>query len=423
MLGRGLLLLLAVAVTASVTAGNGGAKKSVRNEQSGKTYTGSVHNKKGKPVSSVDVAVEAGRTNADGVFVTKQTYGTTYAVVCDGHATYWGTLRADAQNVCRLDNVGQTSSFGFKNPNVIVNGKYVRGCNLNNYLPEQVTVTYSSDKPFSDRVGKVMKKYAISAQSIMKRGIVFVDFNEKVRFVKPDRKGTYTIRVTDADGNPIEGARICMHRTYTDRAGSYSVRASAGDVLALGKRKYKSQNHELGEAQTMDATMKWNGKWKSAENWMFPHGDNAVTRTAVMPKFRNGNLSTFRNWIRYTRQENAISKLNVESELKPVHHQHYGNVLLTSHYNPRTHVKVQFVIDYDGTLTGIKVLESDSQSVARSLIETLKKSPKWSPGRDVNGETVRVRYNMSFVFINEWAEDYDIERSRKNESESWGEAD
>lgn len=424
MFGRGLLLLLlAVAATASVTAKDG-AKKSVRNAQPVRIYKGSVLNKKDKMVSHVDVAVEEGRTNADGVFVTKQPYGTTYAVVCDGHEIYWGTLKADAQNVCRLDNTAQTLlPCGFKNPNVVVNGKYVRGCNLNNYTPEQVTVTYSADTPFSDRVGRIMKKYAVSAQSIMKRGIVFVDFDRKVGFVKSGRKGTYTIRVTDADGNPIEGAHVCIHRTYTDANGSYSVQASEGDMLAVGKRKYKSQCRALGDTPRVDVRMKWNGKWESAENWMFPTGDNAVTKTAVMPKFRNGNLSTFHNWIRYTRHEKIMSVLNNNSVNDDVH-QHYGSNMLSSHYHhPVTCVKVQFVIDYDGTLTDIKVVESDNQTIAMSYIEILKQSPKWSPGRNENGEAVRVRYTMTFKVVKDLAEDYDKVRARRMESQSWGDAD
>lgn len=427
MFGRGLLLLLlAVAATASVTAKDG-AKKSVRNAQPVRIYKGSVLNKKDKMVSHVDVAVEEGRTNADGVFVTKQPYGTTYAVVCDGHEIYWGTLKADAQNVCRLDNTAQTLlPCGFKNPNVVVNGKYVRGCNLNNYMPEQVTVTYSADTPFSDRVGRIMKKYAVSAQSIMKRGIVFVDFDRKVGFVKSGRKGTYTIQVTDADGNPIKGAHVCIHRTYTDANGSYSVRASEGDMLAVGKRKYKSQCRALGKTPRVDVRMKWNGKWESAENWMFPTGDNAVTRTAVMPKFRNGNLSTFLNWVRYTRHENALSMINNRMNYQSEYQDNMitRRNMVTHWYNhPVRNVQVQFVIDYDGTLTDIEVVKSDNTIIARSIVEALKKSPKWSPGRDANGEAVRVKYKVNFSFWRYLAEDYDKERARTMESESWGDAD
>lgn len=397
--GRGLLLLLAVAATASVVAKNDGSKKSVHNAQPAKTYTGSVYNKNGKSIPNVDIAVEDGLTNADGIFVTKQRYGTTYAVVADGHSIYWGILKADMQNVCRLDNAGQTPPYGFKNPHVVVNGKYINGCNLNNYSPERVTVIRSTDNPLNDYAGEIMKRYAVTGRSIMKRGIVFVKFNERVRFVRPDRKGTYTIRVTDNDGNPIEGAHICIHRTYTNGQGGYSVQASAGDMLAVGKRRYMSQCQEFGEMPTVDVEIKPNDNQKSAEIWIEPENDNAVTKAAVMPKFRNGDLSTFRNWMRHNWKQPQE----------------------TRYYQPIVSVRVQFVIDYDGALTDIKVLETNNNVIARSIVETIKTSPKWAPGRDVNGENVRIKYNMNFKFAKYAAESYDIQRARVLESESWGE--
>lgn len=422
--GRGLLLLLAVAATASVVAKNDGSKKSVHNAQPAKTYTGSVYNKNGKSIPNVDIAVEDGLTNADGIFVTKQRYGTTYAVVADGHSIYWGILKADIQNVCRLDNAGQTSPYGFKNPHVVVNGKYINGCNLNNYSPEQMTVIRSTDNPLNDYAGEIMKRYAVTGRSIMKRGIVFVKFNERVRFVRPDRKGTYTIRVTDKDGNPIEGAHICIHRTYTNGQGGYSVQAYAGDMLAVGKRRYMSQCQEFGEMPTVDVEIKPNANRKSAEIGTEPENDNAVTRTAVMPKFRNGDLSTFRNWVRYNMRHHYRYPRNrtLDSSYPQLFMASRNRPLVSSYYqHPMYSIRVRFVIDYDGTLTDINVLKSNNPITAKVIVETLKTSPRWSPGRDINGENVRVRYTMNFRFAKDAAESYDIQRSRVLESESWGE--
>lgn len=84
-------------------------------------------------------------------------------------------------------------------------------------------------------------------------------------------------------------------------------------------------------------------------------------------------------------------------------------------------IRVRFVIDYDGTLTDINVLKSNNPITAKVIVETLKTSPRWSPGRDINGENVRVRYTMNFRFAKDAAESYDIQRSRVLESESWGE--
>lgn len=422
--GRGLvLLLLLVSVASSATAKNGGQKKSVRNSRAATTYAGSVCNKDEKPVRDVDIAVEEGRTNADGVFVTKQPYGTTYAIVCEGHSIYWGTLRADTHNICRLGDGAQKPPYGFRNPHVVVNGRYINGCNLNNYAPEQVTVQFSTDSPFGMRVGNIMKRYAITARSVMKRGVAFVVFNEKTHFVSPNRKGTYTIRVTDADGNPIEGAHICIHRTYTDKNGCYSVKASAGDMMVVGKKKYFSQCRELGEAETGNIAIERNNNRNDAENGVEPENDNAVTKAAVMPKFRNGNLSTFRNWVAYNQKMPKTSRLRLppNAGLETQIHTYLSNSVGMRYTPPSSHVRVQFVIDYDGTLTDIKVLKSNNADIARSIVETLKASPKWAPGRDANGENVRVRYRMTWRFIKDYAESYDQQRAKRMESESWGE--
>ncbi len=419
--GRGLLLLLAVAAATSVTAKNDKLKKAVCNAQHAKTYIGTVCNKDDKPIRDVDIAVEEGRTNADGVFVTKQPYGTAYAVICNGQSIYWGVLKADTKNICRLGDGAQTPPYGFQDPHVVVNGRYINGCNLNNYTPDQVTVRFSTDSPFGMRVGKIMKRYAITARSVMKRGVVFVRFNERTRFVGPNQTGTYTIRVTDTDGNPIEGAHICIHRTYTDRNGCYSVQASAGDMMAVGKRKYLSQCHELGEILTGNIAIEPNGNRRDMKKGVEPENDNAVTKTAVMPKFRNGNLNTFRNWMIYNRKKTMATQLRLppNEDLESQFYANQSDPMKMHHTQPTSYVRVQFVIDYDGTLTDIKILKSNNANIARSIVETLKTSPKWAPGRDATGENVRVRYSMTFKYMKYCAESYDVQRARRLESESW----
>ena len=95
----------------------------------------------------------------------------------------------------------------------------------------------------------------------------------------------------------------------------------------------------------------------------------------VMPKFQGGDLTTFRNWVqgkvRYPQvaQENGIS----------------GRVVL------------QFVIERDGRLTNIKVLQTPDRSLSEEAIRVLNKSPKWSPGKQRN-QVVRVSYTLPVEF-------------------------
>jgi len=56
-------------------------------------------------------------------------------------------------------------------------------------------------------------------------------------------------------------------------------------------------------------------------------------------------------------------------------------------------VEVSFVVDRDGSLTDFKVVRHIGFGTGEALIETLRKSPKWTPGQQ-NGRPVRVAYTL-----------------------------
>ena len=99
--------------------------------------------------------------------------------------------------------------------------------------------------------------------------------------------------------------------------------------------------------------------------------DQPFVKVEQMPSFKGGDLMTFRNWvmerIRYPQiaQENNIT----------------GRVLL------------QFVVERDGSLTNIQVLQTPDSSLSDEAIRVLKTSPKWTPGKQGN-KTVRVKYTL-----------------------------
>ncbi len=107
--------------------------------------------------------------------------------------------------------------------------------------------------------------------------------------------------------------------------------------------------------------------------------DQPFMKVEQMPSFmgHQGNeaLAAFRNWVmqrvRYPQiaQENNIS----------------GRVLLT------------FVIERDGALTNIQVLQTPDSSLSDEAIRILKTSPKWSPGMQRN-KPVRVKYILPIDF-------------------------
>lgn len=103
--------------------------------------------------------------------------------------------------------------------------------------------------------------------------------------------------------------------------------------------------------------------------------EQPFVKVEQMPSFMGGDLLKFRNWVqdrlRYPTiaQENGIS----------------GRVLLS------------FVIEKDGSLTNIQVLQTPDRSLSDEAIRVLKSSPKWSPGKQRN-QSVRVKYTLPVDF-------------------------
>ena len=103
--------------------------------------------------------------------------------------------------------------------------------------------------------------------------------------------------------------------------------------------------------------------------------DQPFIKVEKMPTFRGGDLNAFRNWVqgklRYPQiaQENGIS----------------GRVVLS------------FVVERDGTLTNIQVLQSPDRSLGDEATRVVASSPKWEPGMQRN-QPVRVKYTLPVVF-------------------------
>ncbi len=92
-------------------------------------------------------------------------------------------------------------------------------------------------------------------------------------------------------------------------------------------------------------------------------------KVEVMPSFMGGDLNTFRAWVA---QEFQIPAIAAENGIQ-------GRVV------------VQFVIEKDGSLSNIEFLQSPDRVYEDEVTRVLKKSPKWTPGRQRDA-VVRVRY-------------------------------
>lgn len=95
----------------------------------------------------------------------------------------------------------------------------------------------------------------------------------------------------------------------------------------------------------------------------------------TMPSFQGGDLNTFRTWVQ---QNVKFPQIALENGIQ-------GRVVLT------------FVIEKDGRLTNITVLQTPDRSLSEEAIRVLNKSPKWSPGKQRN-QVVRVKYTLPVDF-------------------------
>jgi len=68
------------------------------------------------------------------------------------------------------------------------------------------------------------------------------------------------------------------------------------------------------------------------------------------------------------------------------------NILIDNGYLGR--VIVEFLIERDSTLSNIKLIRGIDEPLDRTVIESIKKMPKWIPGIN-NGSSVRTRFILS----------------------------
>ena len=103
--------------------------------------------------------------------------------------------------------------------------------------------------------------------------------------------------------------------------------------------------------------------------------DEPFIEVEKMPTFQGGDVTTFRNW--------AMSRVRYPAEAASKGIQ--GRVL------------VQFIIEKDGTLSSVEVLNSPDRLLSDEAVRAVSASPRWTPGTQ-RGEAVRVRYFLPIDF-------------------------
>lgn len=103
--------------------------------------------------------------------------------------------------------------------------------------------------------------------------------------------------------------------------------------------------------------------------------DEVYIKAETMPSFMGGGLEAFRKWV----LENVkFPQIALENDI-------HGKVTLS------------FVIEKDGRLTNIEVLQTPDRSLSEEAVRVLTSSPRWTPGKQRN-RSVRVRYTLPVEF-------------------------
>lgn len=101
-----------------------------------------------------------------------------------------------------------------------------------------------------------------------------------------------------------------------------------------------------------------------------------VAATGVYPKFQGGDLKTFRTWIaKQIKYPKEAAKRQIS-----------GTVMIS------------FVIEKDGLLSSIEILDSPHMLLTMEAIRVVSSSPLWEPGTE-RGKPVRVKFNLPVQFL------------------------
>lgn len=101
-----------------------------------------------------------------------------------------------------------------------------------------------------------------------------------------------------------------------------------------------------------------------------------LTPADTMPKFQNGDMSTFCYWMAH----------NIKYPQEAINSGLEGKVIFS------------FIVETDGSLSEFKILQSPSVILSNEVERVFNNSPKWEPGLYM-GEKVRVRLTVPVVLV------------------------
>ena len=179
--------------------------------------------------------------------------------------------------------------------------------------------------------------------------------------------------INKLDPNRIENITVLKDQsavaTYGQEArNGVVIITTKGDTALPARPENARQEHGKAttQAEAHDEAIRETGETEDDQPFLIAE---------TMPSFQGGDLNTFRNWVQ---QNVKFPQIALENGIQ-------GRVVLS------------FVIEKDGRLTNIQVLQTPDRSLSEEAIRVLNKSPKWSPGKQRN-QVVRVKYTLPVDF-------------------------
>lgn len=104
--------------------------------------------------------------------------------------------------------------------------------------------------------------------------------------------------------------------------------------------------------------------------------DQVFEEVAVMPKFNDGDVKTFRAWVmQNVKFPEAAKKDGVQGK-----------------------VSAEFIVEKDGSVKEVKIKRGVPEYFDDEVIRVIKSSPKWIPGKNKDGKIVRVSFTILVNF-------------------------
>ena len=293
------------------------------------------------------------------------------------------------------------------NPIYLVDGKVVEsieGVDAN--MIASISVFKSETEELKER----LKGTSVSVEEVEMRGIVIIEMIKPENFVAEGEEAEYSGVVCDWDNNPIIGAvvKVGERGVVTDMNGRFEMRATCGEIgeivyfgyqkqpIHFTRNKAEAVFHltkegeekvfEFNDAVDIQLSIEEDSQAQpnkvtaysiknSKVEKVSADAVSAVVKADKMPSFQSGGLQDFRAWV--------MTQVRFPKEMLDK--------------NVRGRVVAAFIVDTDGNVSNVDILQTPDKAFSNEVIRVLMNSPKWEAGVS-EGKPVKVKYTIPVDF-------------------------